>query len=116
MAGGGGRKGGAPPPRGGAAPPAPPAPPRGPPPPPPPPGGGAPPARRPSPAAFPVPAAGPSGFCSECGRPFSTDQLLNLGTASVCAQCKPVYLQRVREGGQAIGARRYAGFWIRFVA
>ena len=25
-------------------------------------------------------------------------------------------MQRVREGGQAIGVRRYAGFWIRFVA
>ncbi|HWZ32492.1 MAG TPA: RDD family protein [Bryobacteraceae bacterium] len=69
--------------------------------------------------APPMPAvqAGPgTGFCSECGRPFATDQLLNLGTASVCAQCKPIYLQRVREGGQAIGLRRYAGFWIRFVA
>src|SRR5262249_25257202 len=66
--------------------------------------------------AVPVPASGPTGFCSECGRPLPADQLLNLGTAAVCAQCKPVYLQRVREGGQAIGARRYAGFWIRFVA
>jgi uncharacterized RDD family membrane protein YckC len=25
-------------------------------------------------------------------------------------------MQRMREGGQAIGQRRYAGFWIRFVA
>jgi uncharacterized RDD family membrane protein YckC len=25
-------------------------------------------------------------------------------------------MQRMREGGQAIGARRYAGFWIRFLA
>jgi uncharacterized RDD family membrane protein YckC len=25
-------------------------------------------------------------------------------------------MQRMREGGQAIGVRRYAGFWIRFVA
>jgi uncharacterized RDD family membrane protein YckC len=69
--------------------------------------------------APPMPAvmAGPGGgFCSECGRPFPSDQLLNLGTASVCAQCKPVYLQRVREGGQALGVRHYAGFWIRFVA
>jgi len=63
-----------------------------------------------------VPVTGETGFCSECGRPFPTSQLLNLGSASVCAQCKPIYLQRVREGGQAIGARRYAGFWIRFVA
>src|SRR5579871_3646440 len=63
-----------------------------------------------------VPIAEGMGFCSECGRPFPPHQLLNLGAASVCAQCKPIYLQRVREGGQAIGARRFAGFWIRFVA
>src|SRR5579872_4178844 len=69
---------------------------------------------QPIPAAVPL-AAG-SAFCSECGRPFPPDQLLNLGGASVCAQCKPIYLQRVREGGQAVGGRRYAGFWIRFVA
>ena len=57
-----------------------------------------------------VPIGADSGFCSECGRPFPTSQLLNLGTASVCAQCKPIYLQRVREGGQGVGVRRYAGF------
>jgi uncharacterized RDD family membrane protein YckC len=57
-----------------------------------------------------------SGFCSECGRPYPMNQLVMIGNAAVCAQCKPLYMQRVREGGQAIGVRRYAGFWIRFVA
>lgn len=57
-----------------------------------------------------------TGYCSECGRPFPTNQLVMLGSAAVCAQCKPVYLQRVREGGQGIGTRHYAGFWIRVVA
>jgi uncharacterized RDD family membrane protein YckC len=42
--------------------------------------------------------------------------MVSIGAATVCAQCKPLYMQRVREGGQAIGVRRYAGFWIRFVA
>jgi uncharacterized RDD family membrane protein YckC len=70
-----------------------------------------------APAPMPaVPIAAGTGFCSECGRPFPLNQLVTIGNASVCAQCKPVYLQRVREGGQAIGARRYAGFWIRFAA
>jgi uncharacterized RDD family membrane protein YckC len=63
-----------------------------------------------------VPIGADSSFCSECGRPFPTNQLVAIGNANVCAQCKPLYLQRMREGGQAIGARRYAGFWIRFVA
>jgi uncharacterized RDD family membrane protein YckC len=71
---------------------------------------------RPEPPPPPTVPAAETGFCSECGRSFPASQLLNLGNAAVCAQCKPVYLQRVREGGQAIGARRYAGFWIRFVA
>jgi len=73
--------------------------------------------RGPKPAPMPaVPIAADSGFCSECGRPFPISQLVAIGSANVCAQCKPIYLQRVREGGQAIGQRRYAGFWIRFVA
>src|SRR5579871_1166939 len=63
-----------------------------------------------------VPIGAGSSFCSECGRPFAAHQLVPIGGASVCAQCKPIYLQRMQEGGQAIGARRYAGFWIRFVA
>lgn len=73
--------------------------------------------RGPKPAP-PMPAQplADTAYCSECGRPFPTAQLVAIGNVSVCAQCKPVLLQRIREGGQTIGARRYAGFWIRFVA
>ncbi len=70
---------------------------------------------QPIPAAA-VPVAAETRFCSECGRPFPASELVSIGTATVCAQCKPLFMQRMREGGQAIGARRYAGFWIRFVA
>jgi uncharacterized RDD family membrane protein YckC len=66
-------------------------------------------------AAAAAPAA-ESRFCSECGRPFPSSELVSIGNATVCAYCKPVFMQRMREGGQAIGARRYAGFWIRFLA
>jgi uncharacterized RDD family membrane protein YckC len=69
----------------------------------------------PIPAAA-VPIAGETRFCSECGRPSPANEMVTIGAATVCAQCKPLYMQRVREGGQAIGVRRYAGFWIRFVA
>ena len=69
----------------------------------------------PIPAAA-VPIAAETRFCSECGRPYAVQEMVTIGTATVCAQCKPLYLQRVREGGQPIGVRRYAGFWIRFVA
>lgn len=64
----------------------------------------------------PSAAAAGSGYCSECGRPFPLTELVSIGGASVCAQCKPIYLQRVQEGGRAIGAWHYGGFWMRFVA
>ena len=35
----------------------------------------------------------------------------------VCGNCKPIYVQRLREGGGAVpGGLNYAGFWIRFGA
>jgi len=68
------------------------------------------------PAPMPAQLIPDTAYCSECGRPFPAAQLVPIGNASVCAQCKPVFLQRIREGGQSLGVRRYAGFWIRFVA
>ncbi len=62
-------------------------------------------------------AAGETRYCGECGRPFHANELVAIGTASVCATCKPVYLQKLREGGgTAVGARHYGGFWIRAAA
>ena len=53
-------------------------------------------------------------FCSECGRPFATDDLARFGSAAVCAECKPNYVQRMREG---VGvSTQYGGFWRRAVA
>jgi uncharacterized RDD family membrane protein YckC len=69
----------------------------------------------PIPAAA-VPMASETRFCSECGRPYPAHEMVTIGAATVCAQCKPLYMQRVREGGQPVGVMRYAGFWIRFVA
>jgi len=67
-------------------------------------------------AAPPVPAmagAGDSRYCSECGRSVPASQLSTFGDISVCAQCRPAYDQRLREGGST---RRFGGFWIRFGA
>ena len=55
-------------------------------------------------------------YCGECGRPFPATELVAIGPMSVCAMCKPTYLQKLREGGAAAGTRRYAGFWIRAAA
>jgi uncharacterized RDD family membrane protein YckC len=54
--------------------------------------------------------------CSECGRSFPADAVINVGNARVCAVCKPVFLQKLKEGGTARGELRYAGFGVRFGA
>lgn len=69
------------------------------------------------PAPMPSMATGASmGYCAECGRVFPTSELVAIGAVTICASCKPLHLQRLREGGRALGAVRYAGFWVRVVA
>lgn len=55
-------------------------------------------------------------LCAECGRPFPREQVVAIGSAWACASCKTIYLQRLFEGGRALGAHRFGGFWVRFVA
>ncbi len=58
------------------------------------------------------------GFCTECGRAAAAGELLAFGSSRVCAGCKDVFFQRVREMGvdATQGKYHYAGFWIRFLA
>ncbi len=59
----------------------------------------------------------PQQFCSECGKPHTVEDLVKFGDSVVCAECKPMFVQRMREGtAGAIGAVVYGGFWRRFVA
>ena len=57
-------------------------------------------------------------FCSECGQPYPSQDLVHFGAAAVCANCKPNYVQRMREGVVSSNAAGplYGGFWRRFVA
>lgn len=59
-------------------------------------------------------------FCTECGREFDPADLVPFGAARVCAGCKDVFFQRVREQGVSVATqgtgRRYGGFWIRALA
>jgi len=55
-------------------------------------------------------------YCGECGRPSPASELVAIGPASICAMCKPAYLQKLRQGGAAAGVRHYGGFWIRTAA
>lgn len=54
--------------------------------------------------------------CTMCGRAFPAGELLSYGNDSVCAECKPVFLQRLRAGESPVRTQDYAGFWIRFGA
>jgi uncharacterized membrane protein YesL len=59
-----------------------------------------------------APAATGSGatgsvVCRECGKIFPPEEVVKFGDAFVCATCKPVYVQRMREGvsgGSAAGS------------
>ena len=53
---------------------------------------------------------GDTRYCSECGRAVPASQLTSYGDVSVCTKCQPAYSQRTS------GARRFGGFWMRFLA
>jgi len=54
--------------------------------------------------------------CSECGQVFAEEEMIHFNDARVCAGCKPVFVQKIKEGVSVAGALDYAGFWIRFGA
>jgi hypothetical protein len=39
--------------------------------------------------------------CTECGRTFPPSEVIRYGDRNVCASCKPVFFQRLREGASA---------------
>lgn len=67
-----------------------------------------------------APGSAPASLaCSQCGRVLPPENLVSLGGALVCAACKPLYLQKMREGLPAApGATvmEYAGIWPRLAA
>jgi uncharacterized RDD family membrane protein YckC len=77
----------------------------------------------PSPAYAPFnpglnPALNPNDnrFCAECGNSYPASEMAAFGAAMVCANCKPVYAQKLREGVLSPSRYIYGGFWIRFGA
>jgi uncharacterized RDD family membrane protein YckC len=54
--------------------------------------------------------------CRECGLSFGRDEMISFQDAWICASCKPIYFQRLKEGAALPGTLRYAGFWVRFCA
>ncbi len=73
-------------------------------------------ARPAAPPGTPKPETGPAGSsaaCSLCGRTLPEESLIRYKESLVCADCKPVFMQRLKEGAGLTGALAYAGFWIR---
>jgi len=68
----------------------------------------------------PVPADpyAPKRFCTSCSRQFAVSELAMFGDSAICAECKPAWAQRLRQGMTSTAPThfRYAGFWIRFLA
>lgn len=56
--------------------------------------------------------------CHYCGKVFPLDGMIDFNGTRVCAACKPLFVQQFKEDAETSAplARRYAGFWIRFVA
>jgi uncharacterized RDD family membrane protein YckC len=44
---------------------------------------------------------------------YFEDELIQFGDALVCGKCKPLFVQKLREGVATAGEMVYAGFWIR---
>lgn len=55
--------------------------------------------------------------CAECGKLFPVGETVKFGKASVCAACKPVFLQKLSEGAKInTGELAYARILTRFAA
>lgn len=67
-------------------------------------------------AAAPFAATQRADRCSQCGRLLPAGEMARFGDVFVCADCKPLYVQRLREGVAPVAQMVYAGFWIRFGA
>lgn len=63
-------------------------------------------------------SAGSATTCAECGNVFPAEDLVQIGDRAICAACKPIAVQKLKEGVIQAGNYQfqYAGFWIRVAA
>jgi uncharacterized RDD family membrane protein YckC len=56
--------------------------------------------------------------CSECKQIVAHDQALQYGATWVCAACKPIFVQKLKEGTVEFSSTgiEFGGFWMRFLA
>ena len=55
-------------------------------------------------------------YCTQCGRSFPRDQVIEYNGLAICGACKPMFVQRMREGLGPATVMQFGGFWIRFAA
>jgi uncharacterized RDD family membrane protein YckC len=72
-------------------------------------------------AATPAPAAAPlsagEAVCAECNGVFNIQDMIRHGNIHVCANCKPIFMQKLAEGARLnTGELSYASVWTRFAA
>jgi len=64
-----------------------------------------------------APGESAEAVCAECGNLFAIQDMIRHGSVYICANCKPVFMQKLAEGAKLnTGELNYAGFWIRFAA
>lgn len=64
------------------------------------------------------PRSAPTGgvVCAECGGTFPSEEVIRYGNQAVCANCKPRFVQKLREGANISSGLQYATFGSRFAA
>lgn len=70
------------------------------------------------PPSLPTSDSGSLVACSYCARLFSSEDLIQFSNRALCPECKPIYLQQLKEGVAPVplslsAAGNRAGFWIR---
>jgi hypothetical protein len=55
-------------------------------------------------------------ICAECHKSFREEDMLQYENSWVCAACKPIFFQRVKEGVVPLGQLNYARVGTRFAA
>ncbi|HEY8240312.1 MAG TPA: RDD family protein [Kiritimatiellia bacterium] len=61
-------------------------------------------------------AADATAVCTICKRTVPADDVIRYENATVCAACKPTFVQQLREGTAPTADVVFAGFWLRFCA
>jgi len=70
----------------------------------------------PVPAKAPEIPRAPVLSCSQCLRQFPQTDMIQYQNSWVCASCKPLFFQRIKEGGAVAGIFEYGQFWPRVAA